>query len=209
MDPALISPEEFDRGPVRLRPRKLLREGVSSVSESADLRWHAASSEREPWDEIIRIAFATLLDYSLIQWSNADRGHNMHQLVHSWTFDRLSGSEAHLFSTVMLLIHEDQWGLGGLADRSIVICLERLASIPDASLSDGHVTLNRFGTLGAYNEMKQSDAKAGFRMCFSFKSKSLASPKQHGAESKNATIRANSGTAELRFCCPGVEGLRR
>jgi hypothetical protein len=76
MDPVLISP-------VRLRPRKLLREGVSSVSESADLRWHAAISEREPWDEIIRVAFATLLDYSLIQWSNADRGYNMHQLVHS------------------------------------------------------------------------------------------------------------------------------
>jgi hypothetical protein len=105
----------------------------------------------------------------------------------------------------MLLMHEDRRDLGGLADRSIVTCLDRLASIPDASLSDGHVTLNRFGTLGAYNETKQSDAKAGIRMCFSSKFKSLASSKQHGAESKNATIRVNSSTAELRFCCPGVE----
>jgi hypothetical protein len=109
----------------------------------------------------------------------------------------------------MLLMHEDRRDLGGLADRSIVTYLERLASIPDASLSDRHVTLNRFGTLGAYNETKQSDAKAGFRMCFSFKLESLAYSKQQGAESKNATIRVKSSTAELRLCCPGIEGLRR
>lgn len=151
MNPVRIWPEDFDKGPIRFRPGRFWKDRVPSVPENVDLRWYAAISEREPWDEIIRVAFATLLDYSLIQWSDSDRCYNMHQLVHSWAFDRLSENDTHLFSTAMLLMQGD---FLGLARGGIDTCLERLASIPDASLSDRHITLNRFGTLGGYNETK-------------------------------------------------------
>jgi hypothetical protein len=128
MDPVRIWPEDFDTGPIRYRPGRFWRDHVPSLPESVDLRWYAAISEREPWDEIIRVAFATLLDYSLIQWSDADRCYNMHQLVHSWAFDRLSESDAHLFSTAMSLMQGDFFGL---ARGGIAACLERLASIPE------------------------------------------------------------------------------
>jgi hypothetical protein len=136
MDPVRIWPEDFDRGPIRWRPGQFWKDRVPSVPESVDLVWYAAISDQEPKDEVLRVAFATLLDYSLIQWSNADRGYSMHQLVHSWASDRLSESDAHLFSTAMLIMHGD---FLSLARGGLDTCPERLASIPDASLSDRHV----------------------------------------------------------------------
>jgi hypothetical protein len=151
--PVRIRPEEFERS----ESSGGRRVDLPPAPDSADLRWHTAISERQPWDEVIRLAFSTLSDYSLIQWSHENECYNMHQLVHSWTFDRLSESEAHLFGTAMLLMYEAK-------GTSFMTCLERLASIPEASLSDRHVTLHRFGTLGLYRETTQStqsDTEAG------------------------------------------------
>jgi hypothetical protein len=141
--------------PVRINPGKFERNDsgggrrVQPPPKSVDLRWHTAISERQPWDEVIRVAFSTLLDYSLIQWSYENERYNMHQLAHSWTFDRLSESEAHLFGTAMLLMHRDK----GLT--SMRTCLDRLTSIPNASSSDRAITLERFGTLGAYHTVTE------------------------------------------------------
>jgi hypothetical protein len=154
MDPDCIKPEHFEGG----------GNGVTTANKHTDLRWRTAISEQEPWTEGLHIAFATLLDYSLIQWSNEKQYYNMHQLVHSWTFDRLSNSEVHLFGTAVLLMRK------GGAVTCARACLKRLASIPDASSSDRLITLNRFGTLGAYNETTQSDTEADATLCFKFES---------------------------------------
>jgi hypothetical protein len=138
--------------PDRIEPEKFTgsRDGVLLVSKNDDLRWRAAITKRGPWDEVILVALATLLDYSLIQWSCENQCYDMHQLVYSWAFDRLSKSEVHLFGTAVLLMHSN--GSPGFHQFVASTCLDRLMSIPNASLSDRLVTLWLFGTFGVYHK---------------------------------------------------------
>jgi hypothetical protein len=108
-------------------------------------------TELEPRDEHVRVAFSTLSDYSIIQWSCEDDSYHMHQLVNSWSFERLSAGEVHLFGTaaVIMLMNEEVPSPGALRN-----CLSKIASIPNASSSDRLVTLERFGTRGAHHEKR-------------------------------------------------------
>jgi hypothetical protein len=146
MDASCIEPGRFERGELDGS------DGVTTANKDTNLRWRTVISEREPWIESLRIAFATLSDFSLIQWSCDNDCYNMHQLVQSWSFERLSASESHLFGTAALIMLSNR-GTPSVYHRT---CLLRIASIPNASASDRLVTSKRFGTRGAYHGVTES-----------------------------------------------------
>jgi hypothetical protein len=154
VDPVDIEPEYFES-----LHRSSRFDEVSPKHVMNDRIWQTAITELEPWDEHIGTAFATLSDYSLIQWSGKINCYNMHQLVHSWAFDRLSKSQVHFFGTALLFKAQYR-----SYPNYMVTCFSKLTSVPNASTSDRSITLERFGTLGAYHVVTESAIGSGLPM---------------------------------------------